>query len=172
MRAVSRTGRRRATFAHDAEYTRTVGLAGDEAFVFWDFGPELSRPFRALSVWLQFKVQGAAALGDAIESNMACARYFARLVDESDDFEMLAPVGLSIFCFRYHPPGYEGDLNQLNAVILAQIQRSGRSYISSAAVRGQFALRGCVLNYTTARGDMEFLLQDVRTVGRRCVERQ
>jgi glutamate/tyrosine decarboxylase-like PLP-dependent enzyme len=156
----------RAAFSHDSEYTRRIGLERDEAFAFWDYGPELSRPFRALDLWLLLKFAGAKALGRAIEQNMACARYFARLVEASDDFEMLAPVGLSIFCFRYAPPDYSGDLNALNERVLIELQRGGGSYLSNARIGGKFALRGCVLNYRTTLRDMEILLEDVRRAAR------
>ena len=69
---------------------------------------------------------------------------------------MLAPVELSIFCFRYAPPGYTGDLDSLNERLLLALQRAGSSY-------GKFAPRGCVLNYRTTEHDMHKLLQDVRS---------
>jgi len=150
------------TFAQHAEYTRPVGLSRDEAFAFWDLGPELSRPFRALTVWLQIKLCGARNLGAAIEGNIACARYFGELVQNSEDFELLAPVGLSIFCFRYRPRAYAGDLDALNERILINLQRNGSSYLSNAKICGKFALRGCVLNYRTTIQDMDRLLDDVR----------
>ncbi|MEO8596918.1 MAG: aminotransferase class V-fold PLP-dependent enzyme [Candidatus Solibacter sp.] len=152
----------RAAFSDNAEYIRVVGLQDAEAFAFWDYGPELSRPFRALDLWLLLKSVGVRALGEAIEENIACARYFASLVEASEDFEMLAPVDLSIFCFRYHPRGYTGDLNALNEQVLLKLQHGGSSYLSNASIRGAFALRGCVLNYRTTRRDMEILLEDVR----------
>ena len=96
-----------AAFSHDAEYLRVIGLERDEAFAFWDYGPELSRPFRALNLWLLLKYAGARQLGEAIERNVACARHLERLVCASDDFEMLAPVELSVFCFRYRPKGFD-----------------------------------------------------------------
>ena len=151
-----------ATFSHDAEYTRPVGLFRDEAFAFWDYGPELSRPFRALTVWLQIKLHGARNLGAAVESNLACARYFGSLVQRAADFELLAPVGLSIFCFRFRPPAFKGDLDALNERTLIELQRAGSSYLSNASVGGHFALRGCVLNYRTTFQDMDRLLDDVR----------
>jgi aromatic-L-amino-acid/L-tryptophan decarboxylase len=154
------------TFAHHAEYTRPVGLSRDEAFAFWDLSPELSRPFRALTVWLQIKLWGACDLAAAIETNIACARYFGRLVENAPDFELLAPVGLSIFCFRYRPPDYAGDLDTLNERILINLQRGGSSYLSNAQLGGKFALRGCVLNYRTTAQDMERLLEDVRVAAR------
>ena len=151
----------RAAFSHGAEYTRTIGLERDEAFAFWDYGPELSRPLRALDLWLLVKFVGAERLGEAIERNLACARYFTRLVDAAEDFEMLAN-GLSIFCFRYAPKGGAADLDALNERVLLKLQRGGSSYLSNARVHGKFALRGCVLNYRTTERDMEILLDDVR----------
>src|SRR5207253_3229323 len=90
----------------------------------------------------------------------ACAKYFERLVNASEDFEMLAPVELSIFCFRYKSAA--GDLNRLNERILVALQRGGSTYLSNASLRGQFALRGCVLNYRTTEKDMDRILEDVR----------
>jgi aromatic-L-amino-acid decarboxylase len=156
----------RAAFAHDAEYTRRIGLERDEAFAFWDYGPELSRPFRALELWLLVKYVGAGRLAEAIEKNIACAKHLERLVQSSSDFEMLAPVELSIFCFRYRPPDFTGDLDSLNEQILVELQRAGSSYLSNARIRGRFALRGCVLNYRTTEQDMEILLEDVRQAAR------
>jgi glutamate/tyrosine decarboxylase-like PLP-dependent enzyme len=154
------------TFAHNAAYTRPVGLLRDEAFAFWDLSPELSRPFRALSVWLQIKLWGTRDLASAIESNIACARHFGSLVQESEDFELLAPVSLSIFCFRYRPVEFTGDLDTLNERILINLQRAGSSYLSNALLGGKFALRGCVLNYRTTVQDMEVLLEDIRAAAR------
>jgi glutamate/tyrosine decarboxylase-like PLP-dependent enzyme len=152
----------RAAFSANAEYTRVMGLEQEEAFVFWDYGPELSRPFRAFDLWLLVKTVGVRALGEAIAENIACAKYFEELVRASDDFEMLSPVVLSIFCFRYRPPGFAGDLDQLNERVMLALQRAGSSYVSNARIGGKFALRGCVLNYRTTRRDMEILLEDVR----------
>jgi len=81
---------------------------------------------------------------------------------------MLAPVELSVFCFRYVPKGVAGDLDALNERILVALQRAGSSYVSNAMVRGRFALRGCVLNYRTTRADMERLLEDVRRAAESC----
>ena len=153
----------RAAFSHGADYTRPIGLEHDEAFAFWDYGPELTRPFRALDLWLLIKFAGAGRLGKAVEENIACAKYFEELVKASDDFEMLAPVELSVFCFHYVPKGFTGDLDVFNERLLVTLQRAGSTYLSNARVRGRFALRGCVLNYRTTKADMERVLEDVRT---------
>lgn len=163
----------RATFAHDAAYTRVMEKEADEAFAYWDYGPELSRRFRALKVWMLLKGVGLRQLGRAIENNVACALHLERLVQKSDDFEMLAPVELSIFCFRYLPVGLrteprdEAAIDRLNEELLLGLQRDGSSYLSNAIIGGRFALRGCVLNYRTTEADMEILLQDLRRVASR-----
>jgi len=162
----------RAAFQHGAEYARVIGLEQgleqDEAFAFWDYGPELTRPFRALDLWLLIKYAGIERLSQAIEENIACAEYFQGLVNVSDDFEMLAPVGLSVFCFRYRPEYFTGNLDALNERILLKLQRAGSTYLSNAKIRGRFALRGCVLNYRTTKPDMERILEDVRAVANAC----
>src|SRR5256884_532364 len=170
----------RATFAHEAEYTRVIGQEADEAFAFWDYGPELSRRFRALKVWMLLKGVGLQALGEAIEKDLACARHFEKLVQNSEDFEMLAPVELSIFCFRHQPARLRGALAEAipseretieeqldahNERLLLALQRDGNSYLSNARLRGRFSLRGCVMNYRTTLRDVEILLDDLRRVG-------
>ncbi|HEX8678989.1 MAG TPA: aminotransferase class I/II-fold pyridoxal phosphate-dependent enzyme [Chthoniobacterales bacterium] len=157
----------RATFAHEADYTRVIGQEADEAFAFWDYGPELSRRFRALKAWMLLRGVGLRELSEAIEKDLACARHLEGLVGASDDFEMLAPAELSIFCFRYLPEQFREErddarLNAFNERLLVALQRDGSSYLSNAMINGRFALRGCVMNYRTTPGDMEILLDDVR----------
>ena len=160
----------RAAFAHEAEYTRIIGEKADEAFAFWDYGPELSRRFRALKVWMLLKGVGLESLSEAIENNLACARYFESMVRESDDFEMIAPVELSIFCFRHVPIQLRSEsdetIDAFNERLLVALQRDGSSYLSNATLGGRFALRGCVLNYRTTLRDMKILLDDLRRVAR------
>ena len=160
----------RAAFAHEAEYTRIFGEEADEAFVCWDYGPELSGRFRALKVWMLLKGVGLDRLSEAIESNLACARHLESMVRASDDFEMVAPVELSMFCFRHVPVQLRNQspkaIDAFNERLLVALQRDGSSYLSNAIVGGRFALRGCVLNYRTTLRDMEILLDDLRSVAK------
>jgi aromatic-L-amino-acid/L-tryptophan decarboxylase len=171
----------RLAFASDAEYTRVIGHAADEAFAFWDYGPELTRRFRALKVWMQLKLVGVRQIAEAVEKDLACARHLQKLVQASNDFEMLAPVELSIFCFRYVPPhlreslnagdetrraSIQQELDRLNERLLVALQHDGSSYLSNALINGRFSLRGCVINYRTKLEDMEILLDDLRRVAK------
>jgi len=158
----------RSAFAQEAEYTRMFGEEADEAFVCWDYGPELSRRFRALKVWMLLKGVGLDQLSDTIEGNLACARYLESMVQASDDFEMVAPVELSIFCFPHVPTQLRNQSTQqvdaFNERLLVALQQDGSSYLSNTTLNGRFALRGCVLNYRTTLRDMEILLDDLRRV--------
>ena len=142
-------------------------------YAFWDHGPELSRRFRALKIWFMLKIHGARALRDAIDQNIVVARGLARAIDDSPDFERLAPVPLSIVCFRYAPPRLQGRddatqvLNDLNREIMLGVQREGEAYLSNAMIGERFALRACIVNFRTQAADGEALLAAIRRVGSR-----
>lgn len=160
----------RAAFALDADYTRVLDGGADESFAFWDYGPDLSRRFRALKVWMTIAHLGADGLAAAVESDLECARVLRELVTTSDDFELIAG-GLSIVCFRFVPAELRGRaldevdqraIDLLNERLLVAMQRRGSSYVSNATVDGRFALRACIINYRTTAVDMRRLLDDAR----------
>ena len=166
-----------ATFGYEAEYMRVMDSATAESFVFWNYGPELSRRFRALKVWMMLRAVGLAPLRAAVEKDLACAALLAEKVDASPDFERLAPVELSIVCFRHVPdsarraidaasPADRDDLERRldawNERLLVALQRDGSSYMSNAPVGGRFALRACIMNHRTTLADMDVLLADLR----------
>src|SRR5215813_11964342 len=149
----------------DADYIQTLGYADEEAFAVWDYGVELSRRFRALKVWMTLQYYGTRRLADAISEDIALAAYLGELVSKADDFELLAPVELSICCFRYVPQNAtESGLDQLNEKIMAAVQKGGRAYLSNATVNGKFALRACITNFRTTKADIEETLKVVRAV--------
>jgi glutamate/tyrosine decarboxylase-like PLP-dependent enzyme len=113
---------------------------------------------------------GIDRLSEAIGSNLACARHLESMVQGSTDFEMVAPVELSIFCFRHVPAQLRNQspaaIDAFNERLLVALQRDGSSYLSNTTLGGRFALRGCVLNYRTTLRDMEILLDDLRRVAK------
>ena len=167
-----------STFRTDeADYIKLHGHQDDEAFAFWDYGIELSRRFRALKVWFTLRYYGGERIAQSIAGDNALAQYLAFLVDESEDFELLAPVELSICCFRYLPnkilaqlngaSGGDGQtleraLNDFNERLMSRVQTSGRAYLSNAMVDGRFALRACITNFRTTKQDIEETVRVVR----------
>lgn len=171
----------RQAFVTEAEYVKVHEQAEIESFAFWDYGIELSRRFRALKIWLTLKYYGRDRLAAAIAGDIAMAEYLAERVQEAMDLELLAPVQLSICCFRYVPPGMgerlaaatdaerqslDAELNRLNERIMHRIQRGGKAYLSNAMLRGRFALRACIINFRTTRADIDLTLKVVRDAAR------
>jgi aromatic-L-amino-acid/L-tryptophan decarboxylase len=149
----------------DADYIKLHGHADDAAFAYWDYGVELSRRFRALKVWLTLGYYGVRRLAEAISEDNSLAAYLGEIVATADDFELLAPVELSICCFRYVPPGLAGnddELNKLNEKIMGVVQKGGRAYLSNATIDGKFALRACITNFRTTKADVDQTVEAVR----------
>ncbi len=165
--------RLRQTFAHGAAYIDVIADGDMSEFAFWDHGPELTRRFRALKIWFILKIHGAAAIRAAIDDNIAVAQHLAELIDASDDFERLAPVPLSIVCFRYVPAALRGAgdhtaaLNTVNRALMVEIQRDGDSYLSNAQIGEAFALRACIVNFRTRTEDAAHLLETIRRLAAR-----
>ena len=158
----------------DADYIKTHGYADEEAFAFWDYGVELSRRFRALKVWLTLQYYGTRRIAEAVSQDIALAGYLGELVSEADDFELLAPVELSICCFRYVPRAgmSETELNELNEQVMGLVQRGGRAYVSNATVNGHFALRACITNFRTTKADIEETVAAIREAGKSFTQRR
>jgi aromatic-L-amino-acid/L-tryptophan decarboxylase len=151
----------RRAFGYAADYVDVIATPQMSEYAFWDYGPELTRRFRALKIWLALKAYGVQAIADTIERNISLARRLAALVDASDDFERLAPVPLSIVNFRYVRRG--ADLNALNRELMLRVQHGGRSYLSNAMLGDAFALRACIVNHRTTDADLDALIEEIRT---------
>jgi aromatic-L-amino-acid/L-tryptophan decarboxylase len=147
---------------------------GEPAPNYIDFGPQNSRGFRALKVWLALRQAGrdgyVRMIGDDI-------RLSERLFDRVSEEPELEPVtqGLSITTFRYVPPDLREDrdsagahayLNDLNRALLDRIQRSGETFVSNAVVRGRYLLRACVVNFNTQARDIDAIPGIVARLGR------
>ncbi len=135
------------------------------------WGPSFSRSFWALKVWVSLLAHGRSAYARRISHDAELARYLGDRVGERDDFELCAPVGLSICCFRFVPPGLaHGDgrepyLNDLNRRLMTEIQLDGRVFCSNAILGDRFTLRVCVVNFRTEADDMDAVLDVAAELG-------
>jgi glutamate/tyrosine decarboxylase-like PLP-dependent enzyme len=138
---------------------------------FAEYGFQQTRGFRALKLWMTLQHLGRAGVRGLVARHLALAARLAELVDAAPDLERLAPVELSIVCFRYIPPGAPLDqaaLDALNKRIMETVQGEGRAFVSNAVLHGRFALRACVLHYATTAADLTALVETVREAGARC----
>lgn len=155
----------RRSFAERPEYLQGAerGLAAGNPWPV-DYGPELSRGFRALKIWAQLAEHGPKKLGAAITENCRQADYLGACVEEAADLELLAPVMLNICCFRFVSEDAT-DLNALNDEIVVELQCQGIAAPSTTTLSGQRAIRVNITNHRTRRADLDLLLQEIRRIG-------
>jgi glutamate/tyrosine decarboxylase-like PLP-dependent enzyme len=149
----------RAFAYHPAYYH----FGGDEVINFVERGPQNSRGFRALKVWLGLRQVGRDGYRRLLADDIALSRVMYERVAAHPRLEAFTQ-GLSITTFRYVPdglkpgtPAVDEYLNALNTELLTRIQASGKAYPSNAVVRGAFLIRACIVNFRTTQADVEAL---------------
>lgn len=150
------------TFATPTSYLKREarGIAAGERWP-CDFGPDLSRGFRALKAWFTIQVYGAEQLGQMIAHTCELAQYLKARVEQESRLELLAPVNLNIVCFRYRPlVGAHNDLplDDLNRDIVFALQESGIAAPSTTSVNGALAIRAALVNHRTTRLDIDSMI--------------
>lgn len=160
----------RDTFSLVAPYLRTEEGKGFGGLPWYsEYGFQQTRGFRALKTWMVLAHAGRNGLAALVNRHVDLARRLAELVDAAPDLERMAPVELSVVCFRYVPPGKNlknDELDALNKALMEQVQAGGEVFLSSTILNGRFALRACVLHHSTAEADLAALVEVVRRVGR------
>jgi glutamate/tyrosine decarboxylase-like PLP-dependent enzyme len=159
-----------AAFAYHAAYYHF----GQAAMNFVDFGPQNSRGFRALKVWLALRQVGRNGYVRMIGDDIRLSERLHDRVAAHPDLESISQ-GLSITTFRYVPPELragigtpegEARLNALNEALLERIQSSGELFVSNAVLRERYVLRACIVNFNTAQGDVDAVPEIVARLGR------
>ena len=124
-----------------------------------DVSPELSKPFRALRMWLPLILLGTKPFQAALEEKLLLARYFHQEV-QALGFEAGPPPDLSIVTYRWAPPGSSlEEANRINQAIIEGVRRDGRVFLSSTLLDGRFTLRMAALNFRTHRRTIDLALQ-------------
>lgn len=150
------------TFASPAAYLRreTRGIAAGSPWP-CDFGPDLSRGFRALKTWFTIQVYGAERLGEMIAGTCALAQYLKQRIEQEPRLELLAPVSLNIVCFRYRSQ----DADRVNAELAIALQESGIAAPSTTVVNGCLAIRAAIVNHRTTASNIDALMRATLAFG-------
>jgi glutamate/tyrosine decarboxylase-like PLP-dependent enzyme len=158
-----------ATFAQSLAYLTQEqrGLAGNPP---WprDLGPDLSREFRALKIWMTLRAYGATGLARVVESGCDVARHLAARIAAEPSLELLAPVALNIVCFRVREGA--ADLDALNRDIVADLQETGIAAPSTTTIGGALAIRAALFNHRTTAADADALVAGVLAMAARRAE--
>jgi aromatic-L-amino-acid decarboxylase len=126
-----------------------------------DFGPDLSRSFRALKTWFTIKTYGSERLGEVIAQTCRLAAYLAERVRAEPALELMAPARLNLVCLRYRC----ANPNQVNTDIVADVQESGLAAPSSTTLKGEVAIRVAIVNHRTTKQDVDILLSAILSCG-------
>jgi glutamate/tyrosine decarboxylase-like PLP-dependent enzyme len=167
---VRNAGVLREAFAYHPPYYHF----GVETINYAELGPQNSRGFRALKVWMALKQAGREGYRRLISQDIALARRLHDLAGAHPELEPLAQ-GLSVSVFRYVPMDLrerlgevevEAHLNRVNKEIQARMEVGGMAFVSNAVIRGAYALRACIVNINTTAADVEALPEIVVEIGR------
>jgi glutamate/tyrosine decarboxylase-like PLP-dependent enzyme len=159
------------TFAYHPPYYGFTKPDEEPPLNYHELGPQNSRGFRALKVWLGILQAGRDGYVQSIRDDIALAQALDAAVTAHPELES-GPGGLSIATFRFVPADLGRDaarvdyLDRLNREILSRVQAGGEAFVSNAIVAGAYYLRACIVNFRTDRGDVEALPEIVARLGR------
>jgi aromatic-L-amino-acid decarboxylase len=119
-----------------------------------DYGPQLSRSFKAFKIWCSLQAFGVKAFVAAIDHTLNMTRYMQSQICADQAFELLAPVGLNAICFRLRNVSDEE-----NRAALAQLVRDGTAILGPVRIDGRFGMRACIANYRTQESDIDLILR-------------
>lgn len=154
----------RNAFSLVPEYLRSGG--SDEVRNFMDYGPQLGRRFRALKFWFVMRYFGAEGLRSRVRHQIDLAHEFADWVDQSRNFERMAPVPFSLVCFRAHPEDNLNDdeLNEINERLMNEVNARGKVYMSHTKLCGKLTLRLAIGNIRTTREHVRMAWDELNQV--------
>ncbi|CAM0878808.1 unnamed protein product [Alopecurus aequalis] len=128
------------------EYLNTIGAADAHQVVdYKDWQIAMSRPFRAMKLWVVLRRYGAAFMRAYIRSHVEMAKWFERAVRADERFEVVTPRRFALVTFRLRPPdGGDHAVDDLNRKLLAAMNASGRAYMTHFVVDNKFVIRMAV----------------------------
>ena len=159
-----------AAFAYHPPYYHF----NERATNYVDYGPQNSRGFRALKVWLALRQVGAVGYRKMIADDIRLSQVMAQAISRHAELELMTQ-DLSITTFRYVPSDLrprlqesevELHLDALNRELVDRLQRGGETFISNAVVGGRYVLRACIVNFHTTQTDVEAVPDIVAGIGR------
>ncbi len=149
----------RSAFSLQPEYLRTLDRAAPVRD-YTEYQPQLGRRMRALKLWWIVRYFGLDGLRRRIDAHCRMAEELAGWIDESADFERLAPVPFGTVCLRWRPaslaeraddPGVLERLNAANERLMAAVNATGEVFLSHTKLRGRFTIRVAIGGLRTER---------------------
>jgi glutamate/tyrosine decarboxylase-like PLP-dependent enzyme len=158
------------SFHTNPEYLRDAQVDEDQ-INYWDFGQELTRPARALKLWLTLQVLGWDGVGEAVAHGFQLACWAADELRQHSDWEIVTPPQLAIVNFRYAPAGRtEAELDELNRAISRRAISEGFAGVLTTKLKGRTVLRICAIHPDAKQSDMRETIRRLNAYGRQEIE--
>jgi aromatic-L-amino-acid decarboxylase len=135
------------TFEIHPEYLKTG--VDTQVKNFRDWGIQLGRRFRALKLWFVIRSYGVEGIQKMVREHIRLAQMFKGWVEEHKHFELMAPVSLSLVCFRLNDGRNEEALDDLNRQLLESLNQTGKVFLTHTSLRGKYVLRLVIGSRTT-----------------------
>jgi glutamate/tyrosine decarboxylase-like PLP-dependent enzyme len=150
------------SFGTQPEYLRDARSAPANPNL-WDFGPELSRPARAVKFWTTIQVLGTRRIAAAIDHGFELADTAERTLRELPDVRIVSPAQMAIVCFRFEPDGLDPDAcDALNDAVSRRMIDEGYAAVLSTKLEGRTALRIITLHPETTEDDIRITVDRLR----------
>ncbi len=147
-------------------FLRTLGQEGFVDYNEWSV--PLGRRFRALKLWFVIRSYGVETLRDMVRAHVAWAVELADRIAAEPGFEIVTAPVLSLFTFRFCPPGTtEEERDRLNARLVEALNADGRIYLTQTQHGGRFVIRFQVGATMTTRDDVLGALDVIREIAGR-----
>lgn len=141
---------------------------GESVTNLMDYGPALGKRFRALKLWFVLRYFGAEGIAARIREHVRLAHELAGWIDAEPEWERMAPTPLSLVCFRHRPPGMtEAEADAHNERLMAEVNASGRIFISHTRLHGRLTLRFAIGNLRTQEEHVRAAWALLRETGER-----
>ncbi len=130
----------------------------DEVIQYRDWGIPLGRRFRALKLWFHLSIDGPDAIRKRLRRDIDNAKWLAKQVENTEHWQVLAPVNLQTVCIRYQPPGIDDEtLDAFTLRWVDQINKSGEAFMSASQLDGRWIVRVSIGVESTTREHVESL---------------
>ncbi len=153
------------SFAAHPEYLKDAKGSKDSV-EFWDLGPELTRPARALKLWITLQTFGSQEMGTMIDHGCEMAEFTEKVIDSDPDWEIVSPARLGIVNFRYAPAGVssESELARINQIMARQMTESGYAQVFTTEIHGKRVLRMCTIHPETTKEDILLTISRLKSL--------
>ena len=115
---------------------------------------------------MTIKEHGTKKLGRMISRNVDQAQYLGKLIEKTDQLELVAPIGMDIVCYRYNPGQLDLEsLNQLNQELLIELQEQGIAAPSYSTLNEKYCIRVAIANHRSRYEDFDTLIEETLRIG-------